>query len=148
MFYNRQHVSLVLRRRVFNFYDSPDFHQYSFAAHKQKMMHLRVWASYKYTLKKFILHYCKQQMLARENTEQLRLSGGSLDDYTVYYYSKIKVPSVAPSWGLEVGIDSNWNVIKFGACSVSLKAMRNSFDENVLHDVFLNPLENLKIEGD
>jgi hypothetical protein len=98
IFYNRRNASLTLRNRVFNFYDSPDFHQYSFAAHEEKMMDLRVWASNKHTLKEFILDYCKRTRLAGENTAEMRLSEDSLDDHTVYYYNKIKVPSVAPSF--------------------------------------------------
>lgn len=139
VFYNRETVSFKLRSRVFNFYQSEDFHQYSFAAHEDKMKDKHVWASYKHPLKEFIFSRCKY----RDDVPGWSRPG----DHITYYLSKIKVPSVANSFGMEVGLDSNWKVVKFGAASLSLRALSLEHGSR-LDDTFLTDGGKRKKEGD
>jgi hypothetical protein len=128
LFYNRERITRKLLNRVFNFYQSDNFHQYSFAAHRDKIKDERVWASYKYPLKQFILDFCRRQVkpqrMQTDHYNETKTVQVDLNDHDVYFYSKIKVPSVAMSFGMEVGLDKDWNVIKFGAASISKKAAR------------------------
>jgi histone H3 len=128
VFYNREKITPKLRNRQFNFYQSDPFHQYCFAAHLEKMKDQRVWASYKDPLKRFILEFCQSQVKPQrtqtDRNNETETAHADLDDHTVYFYSKIKVPSVAMSFGMEVGLDADWNVIKFGAASISKRVAR------------------------
>jgi hypothetical protein len=148
LFYNRERITRKLLNRVFNFYQSDNFHQYSFAAHREKIKNERVWASYKDPLKQFILEFCRSQVKPqRTQTDQyneIKPVQADLDDHTVYFYSKIKVPSVAMSFGMEVGLDDEWNVIKFGIASISRKAAR----KELLPQRFMTKDGIMKVQAD
>jgi hypothetical protein len=88
-----------------------EFHQWSFASHEDKMPDKRVWSSYKMPLKQFIKDF----------------NGDS-----EYFASKTKVISVHNGCGNELGIDSNFQPVRFGAHSVSLQRMEEKYGRNGL----------------
>jgi hypothetical protein len=75
LFYNSNTdvIPEYIRCKVHNFYETYDFHQWSFHNHHLKMKDKFVWASYKEPLKEIILQYTRD----RE-----------------YYSTKLKVASV------------------------------------------------------
>ena len=88
-----------------------EFHQWGFASHQDKMADKRVWSSYKMPLKQFIKDF----------------NGDS-----EYFASKTKVISVHNGCGNELGIDSNFQPVRFGAHSVSLQRMEEKYGRNGL----------------
>ena len=78
--------------RVFNFYDTVAFSQWSYHFHQSKMRSKMVWASYKHALKDFIRGYTSDQE---------------------YYSAKLKVQSVSNNWGFEHGMDNNYNLLRW-----------------------------------
>jgi len=110
IFYNRKSLTKDIVDSVTNFYDTYDFHQWSYHNHHLKMTDHSVWGSYKAPLKKFIFDFNKDEE---------------------YYRTKIKVVSVNNSWGMEVGIDEHLNVIRFGKYSISIKRMREKYGNSL-----------------
>jgi len=110
VFYNRTGVSEELRANVINFYESDDFHRWSFHRHHEKMPDKMVWASYKMPLKDVIYEHTKDS------------------DYRAV---KAKVQSVRNSWGFELGITDRWEVISFGSFSVSIRRMREKYGKDL-----------------
>ena len=70
----------------------------------------RVWASYKMPLKDFIF----------EHTGDAN-----------YRAHKMKVQSVRNSWGFELGITDQWEVISFGKFSVSLRRLQEKYGDDL-----------------
>jgi len=97
-FYNRPKVDQALVDSVKFFYVTDDFQQWSFHHHEEKMQDKKVWASYKWPLKEFIL----------------RCNGDRK-----YYAGKIKIPSSSHSWGYQLALDDNLNTVQFGRFCVS-----------------------------
>lgn len=114
--YNRPSVTPHLLSTVVNFFEPEDFHQWSFHNHHLKMQDKRVWASYKYPLKKFIFDF-------NQDAE--------------YYSAKMKCQSVQCSWGTEVAIDDQFNVIRFGQYSISYQKMEQTYG-TLLFDRFIS----------
>eukprot|EP00812_Abedinium_dasypus_P010458 NODE_4078_length_713_cov_190.299392.p2 GENE.NODE_4078_length_713_cov_190.299392~~NODE_4078_length_713_cov_190.299392.p2 ORF type:complete len:163 (+),score=50.50 NODE_4078_length_713_cov_190.299392:3-491(+) len=71
-----------------------------------KMPDKRLWATYKMPLKDYIF---------------------ATTNDAVYRANKIKVASVRNSWGYELGIDENWNVITFGKYSISTRRLSEKY---------------------
>ena len=90
IFYNGtyERIPPAILRSVNNFYDTSDFHQWSYNFHHLKMADHKVWASYKWPLKHLIRSYIN-------------------DDE--YYRGKLKTRSVCNAWGYDMAIDSKWN---------------------------------------
>jgi len=116
VFYNRQTIPEELRWNVMNFFEPDEFHRWSFHHHAEKMPDKSVWASYKLPLKDFIHQH----------------TGDDL-----YRAAKMKVQSVRNSWGFELAITDQWEVIRFGKYSVSLRRMREKYGRDL--DKFLEP---------
>eukprot|EP00927_Polykrikos_kofoidii_P041631 TRINITY_DN35484_c0_g2_i1.p1 TRINITY_DN35484_c0_g2~~TRINITY_DN35484_c0_g2_i1.p1 ORF type:complete len:841 (+),score=127.23 TRINITY_DN35484_c0_g2_i1:123-2645(+) len=116
VFYNREEVTERIRQNVINFYEPECFHQWSFFHHAEKMPDKRLWASYKLPLKKIILDHTSDRS---------------------YFAAKTKVASVRNSWGHILGITDEWEVIRFGAFSVSLRRMRQKYGKEL--DRFVQP---------
>lgn len=93
IFYNNNHERIPdeMVNRIFNFYDTAAFSQWSYHFHQSKMRSKKVWASYKHALKDFIRGYTSDQ---------------------TYYAAKLKVQSVSNNWGFEHGLDSNYNLLR------------------------------------
>lgn len=110
VFYNRQEISQELVQSVVPFYESEEFHQWSFANHSKKMPDKLVWSSYKMPQKDYILKHTGDKK---------------------YWAAKAKVASVRNSWGYELAIDENWNVIRFGEFSISLRRMHEKYGDRL-----------------
>ena len=93
IFYNNSHETIPeeMVNRVYNFYDTVAFSQWSYHFHQSKMRSKMVWASYKHALKDFIRGYTSDQE---------------------YYSAKLKVQSVSNNWGFEHGMDNNYNLLR------------------------------------
>eukprot|EP01065_Artemidia_motanka_P017347 TRINITY_DN2081_c0_g1_i2.p1 TRINITY_DN2081_c0_g1~~TRINITY_DN2081_c0_g1_i2.p1 ORF type:complete len:768 (+),score=232.35 TRINITY_DN2081_c0_g1_i2:61-2364(+) len=105
--YNRDTVSQELLDVVCNFYETEDFHQWSFHNHSAKMTDHRVWSSYKMPQKKFIHDFTG-------------------DDE--YLKAKLKTVSAKNSWGYQFGIDDKFHVIRFGCYSSSVRRMYEKYN--------------------
>ena len=110
VFYNRKEIPEDIRNNVVNFFESEEFHRWSFHHHEEKMPDKRVWASYKMPLKDFIF----------EHTGDAN-----------YRAHKMKVQSVRNSWGFELGITDQWEVISFGKFSVSLRRLQEKYGNDL-----------------
>merc|ERR1711936_1479649 len=97
--------------RVFNFYDTAAFSQWSYHFHQSKMRSKAVWSSYKHALKDFIRGYTSDQE---------------------YYSAKLKVQSVSNNWGFEHGLDNNYNLLRWGKYSISRKKMLAKYPDGML----------------
>lgn len=120
IFYNRDNVTRQLLDSVNYFYASEDFQQWSFHHHHEKMQDKRVWASYKWPLKEFILRHTGDH---------------------AYYAGKIKIPSAAHSWGYQLGLDDRWNILRFGRFCISRARMRERYGEHLYSFVELHHSE-------
>jgi len=116
VFYNREIIPPELVASCVNFYQTEDFDQWSFHNHEEKMPNKNVWATYKMPLKKYIVDYTND---------------------TEYFAYKTKVLSVRNSWGYELAIDENWNVIRFGELSISLRRLEEKYGDRL--DRFIHP---------
>mmetsp|Transcript_1652 Transcript_1652/g.3365 ORF Transcript_1652/g.3365 Transcript_1652/m.3365 type:complete len:255 (-) Transcript_1652:41-805(-) len=108
LFHNRSHVSKEVFTSVVNFFDCPEWHQWSFHNHQSKMQDKNVWASYKQPLKAWIYSY-----------------DGNLE----YYKCKTKVQSSRNPWGYQLAIDDRLNIISFGRLSVSKTRMKEKYGD-------------------
>ena len=93
IFYNNNHETIPeeMVSRVFNFYDTMVFSQWSYHFHQSKMRSKMVWASYKHALKDFIRGYTNDQK---------------------YYAAKLNIQSGSNSWGFEHGMDNHYNLLR------------------------------------
>lgn len=107
-----------LFRSVRNFYEHPSFDVWSLseAGHAQKMPCPKLWATYKLPLKTFIFSYT-----------------GDAE----YYRYKTKNISVRNSWGYEMGICSQFSVLKWGKYSSSMKKMDEKYGVGTLEQRFV-----------
>ena len=119
-FYNNDEHTIphLAVNRIVNFYGTEDFSQWSYHFHYSKMKSKLVWASYKHALKEFIR--------------------GFVDGMSDYYSAKLKVQSVSNNWGFEHGLDSNYNLIRWGKYSISRKKMEQKYPDNVLFRRFVS----------
>ena len=70
-----------------------------------------IWATYKNALKLFIYGFTKDKE---------------------YFAAKLKVQSVSNNWGFELGLDANYNLLKWGKYSISRKHMETKYPNNML----------------
>ena len=118
IFYNREEdqVPQTIIQKVNNFYNTEDFQQWSYHNHNIKMGDHRVWASYKQPLKQFIMEFTNDKE---------------------YYSVKLKSRSVINSWGYDVAMDSNYNLIKWGRYSISQSQLAVKYPQNLLQLKFV-----------
>lgn len=116
VFYNRETIPEELRWNVVNFFEPDEFHRWSFHHHADKMPDKTVWASYKLPLKDYICQHTKDEE---------------------YRKFKTKVQSVRNSWGFELAITEQWEVIRFGKFSVSMRRLREKYGRDL--DRFIAP---------
>lgn len=114
VFYNREDVTPELRESCVNFYEKEGFDQWSFHHHAEKMTDKGLWSTYKMPLKKFIFDYTQDKE---------------------YWAIKTKIRSVKNSWGYQLAIDENWNVIQFGQYSISCRRLFEKYNSDL--DVFI-----------
>ena len=107
----------AIEASIHNWYAAPDFHQWAFASHGEKMVDKVVWASYKMPMKDYIF-------------ERTR------DDE--YRRTKIKLQSSNMVTGRELALDDRRNPVAFGAHSVSLLRLEQKYGPRGL-DHFLSP---------
>ena len=87
------------------FFHAPEFDQWAFHHHAEKLADRRVWASYKLPLKRYIRDY---------------------DGDDEYYARKTKVSSSTMQCGRQVAITADLEPIAFGVHSISRRRMRGA----------------------
>ena len=85
---------------------APEFDQWAFHHHAEKLADRRVWASYKLPLKRYIRDY---------------------DGDDEYYARKTKVSSSTMQCGRQVAITADLEPIAFGVHSISRRRMREKY---------------------
>jgi len=113
-----------LLKTVINFYGGEygrenqfyEFDFWSFKRHEEKMADKMLWSSYKWPMKKFILAFTKDKE---------------------YFQYKIKAVSVRNSWGYQMAIDNEFNIIRWGKYSSSLKRLQEKYPGLLLQKKFM-----------